>query len=674
MSTLVRFRELALVSLLVALSGGCGSAGLIAPSLPDAGVVDLETRSLLLLFADRRSFEPFVAQQAMVGSPALREALARFVGRSDLPEVGGTLESLRVDDVAEVRRVAVFGLGLLGYPEAKPALLASVAAADRREAVLAVEALSKLETPLSEVLLALLPLGEEERWLRLLPALYRFESPTLNLLAAKGWKFASLASGSAEARRGAAFVLSTQATPSDVETLRAMALDGDPHVRAWSVRGLGEVGDGAELPTVLARLDDADPRPRVAALGAVRRLVERGLVKLTGEQVGRLDGRIADRNASVRFAALASARAWLPSESTSTRLRRVLAGAPGAEAALALETLALTEADSSARDRLFSEAARSTVVELREAVARLGGAEYFETLSADSSARVRAAAYVQRLREASTGIDDKRGTLARGLTDLDAGVRAGLLEWLVGSPLLPFEPIEASLALARRDEIPDARLAAVRALVARARAEPLDRGAIVRRLERLAADPDGLVRREARAGLARLDRPSPPAGPSLLGRGGEVYRQIVQQTSRPRRVELRTTVGTLVVELPCATTPLNCLNFMQLVGRGFYDGLPVTRLVPGEWLETGDPRGDGRGGPGYTVRDEMEALLFDEGLVGMASTTPDGAGSRLLFALAPLPSLDGRLTPLGRVISGLETLRSLAPGDRIESAREIAVP
>ena len=116
------------------------------------------------------------------------------------------------------------------------------------------------------------------------------------------------------------------------------------------------------------------------------------------------------------------------------------------------------------------------------------------------------------------------------------------------------------------------------------------------------------------------------------------------------------------MRLACPQAPLTCLNFLQLAGQGFFDGLPFHRVVPDFVVQGGDPRGDGSGGPGYTIRDEINRLRYDRGAVGMALAGPDTGGSQFFITLSPQPHLDGGYTVFGEVVAGDEVLDQIRAG------------
>jgi peptidyl-prolyl cis-trans isomerase B (cyclophilin B) len=106
--------------------------------------------------------------------------------------------------------------------------------------------------------------------------------------------------------------------------------------------------------------------------------------------------------------------------------------------------------------------------------------------------------------------------------------------------------------------------------------------------------------------------------------------------------------------------PATVSNFIELVTAGFYNGIYFHRVVPGFVIQAGDPRGDGWGGPGYSIPCEYNDIFYERGVVGMAHAGKDTGGSQFFITHTPQPHLNGRHTAFGRVVSGLEVI------DRIE--------
>ena len=123
--------------------------------------------------------------------------------------------------------------------------------------------------------------------------------------------------------------------------------------------------------------------------------------------------------------------------------------------------------------------------------------------------------------------------------------------------------------------------------------------------------------------------------------------------------------GTIQIELAVNEAPLTSDNFVRLARSGFYNGLVVHRVVPNYVVQTGDPRSDSEGGPGYTIRDELSQLPVLRGSVGMALDWEDTGGSQFFIATSPQPQLNGRYTLFGKVIAGMDVVDQLQRGDVI---------
>jgi cyclophilin family peptidyl-prolyl cis-trans isomerase len=130
--------------------------------------------------------------------------------------------------------------------------------------------------------------------------------------------------------------------------------------------------------------------------------------------------------------------------------------------------------------------------------------------------------------------------------------------------------------------------------------------------------------------------------------------------------------GDIVVRLDGGAAPQTVNNFVFLSREGFYDGLTFHRVEPGFVIQGGDPLGSGSGGPGYTVPAEIE-LPHVEGAIAMArrgdQVNPSRAssGSQFYITLALTPFLDGGYTAFGRVVEGMDVVKSIAVGDFIEA-------
>jgi cyclophilin family peptidyl-prolyl cis-trans isomerase/HEAT repeat protein len=665
-------RRLLTVLLLYMTLAACASA---PPSsdLPVLAVPDLEERALLLLLVDRQMYEPFAVQRALAGSPELREELAVALGR--IPDRQGRqpLIGLLLDDVPAVRRAAAFALGELEDPEAKDALLQAVRDPDREAGLLAVEALGKLKTPVVEVAESLLPLPEEERTARLIPSLFRFREERMVTLAEGG-----LALADRELHARSAYALAREPFPQAVPTLRRLLADPDTRVRGWAARGLGLAGGGEDLAALRPLLDDREPGPVIQALRAARALLTGG--KGTppvppGDWVPRLLELIAAPHPGVRVTALEAAGAWPLAASEASSLGEALAQraaeGQGRERGVALVALATGRHPQAARLTADAAAADDPDVRARaaEAAGLLGASGILDRLAGDPTPEVRTVAVETRL---TTEQDPARASrlASEGLKDADPGVLATVFGWLADHPVLPMSALAGALQHERQGS-EETVVAGLGALVARAEAEAGERATAVALLEKAEAGGGYVLRREAGAALGTLGQPVPRLRPVETGKDLDDYREIVQQTRQPRDVEIRTSKGTIRVRLACPQAPLTCLNFLQLAAQGFFNGLGFHRVVPDFVIQGGDPRGDGSGGPGYDIRDEINRLRYRRGAVGMALSGPDTGGSQFFLTLSEQPHLDGGYTLFGQVTAGDDILDRIVADDRIEAIVEV---
>ena len=128
--------------------------------------------------------------------------------------------------------------------------------------------------------------------------------------------------------------------------------------------------------------------------------------------------------------------------------------------------------------------------------------------------------------------------------------------------------------------------------------------------------------------------------------------------------------GPIRVELLPEKAPLTVANFVNLVQRGFYDGLNFHRVIPDFMVQGGCPEGSGRGGPGYRFEDETgNGLGHERGVLSMANAGPNTNGSQFFITHVATPWLDGKHTVFGKVVEGLDVVDSVAQGDKINSVK-----
>lgn len=258
--------------------------------------------------------------------------------------------------------------------------------------------------------------------------------------------------------------------------------------------------------------------------------------------------------------------------------------------------------------------------------------------------------------------------LSSGLSRDDVGVRAAAAELIAARKLAGLrEALVAAEQRARSDSSGEARWAALTALAT------LDAAAARAAMQEALTDRDWALRLRAARwlvaqegssdALARI-RPAPTSVPA------EVYAatRLITPTYSPQ-VYVETAKGTIQVELAVLDAPLTVENFVTLARKGYFDGLQIHRVVPAFVVQDGDPRGDGSGGPGYSIRDELNDRPYLRGTVGMALSGPDTGGSQWFITHAPQPHLEGKYTVFGQVVSGMEVVDRLEMGDTITRIR-----
>lgn len=166
----------------------------------------------------------------------------------------------------------------------------------------------------------------------------------------------------------------------------------------------------------------------------------------------------------------------------------------------------------------------------------------------------------------------------------------------------------------------------------------------------------------------------------------EVKQKIADKFGDGVYAVFETSKGEIICRLFYKRAPLTVTNFAGLAegkitdaseyaGKNYYDGLTFHRVVPDFVIQGGCPEGSGRGGPGYTFKDEFHPELkhTGAGVLSMANAGPETNGSQFFITLAATPHLDNRHSVFGEVESGMDTVNSIEQGDKIESLRIIRI-
>lgn len=124
-----------------------------------------------------------------------------------------------------------------------------------------------------------------------------------------------------------------------------------------------------------------------------------------------------------------------------------------------------------------------------------------------------------------------------------------------------------------------------------------------------------------------------------------------------KKILFKTNQGDIEIELYTDKMPITAGNFEKLVRRGFYDGTIFHRVINGFMIQGGDPTGTGRGGPGYTIKDEFGKPNKNErGTISMANAGPNTGGSQFFINLVNNDFLDDKHPVFGRVTKGMEVV------------------
>jgi peptidyl-prolyl cis-trans isomerase B (cyclophilin B) len=134
-------------------------------------------------------------------------------------------------------------------------------------------------------------------------------------------------------------------------------------------------------------------------------------------------------------------------------------------------------------------------------------------------------------------------------------------------------------------------------------------------------------------------------------------------------VSIATSRGTIELELYPQHAPQTVNNFVFLAGQGFYDGVTFHRVIADFMIQSGDPTGTGRGGPGYRFADECKGnpLQHERCVISMANAGPNTNGSQFFITHVATPHLNGKHTVFGKVVSGQDVVDAIEQGDAILS-------
>ncbi|MHC4932586.1 MAG: HEAT repeat domain-containing protein [Planctomycetota bacterium] len=645
------------------------AAALIAWLLgAEAGAEELQT-AVLSTELGRRYDEALLVRAAKSPNAATRRAAARAAARLKDERALAWLVPMVRDPVPPVRRTALFALGQIGAREAVIPIRSGLSdLKGANDLAVALEALGKMGDPLAvstiveslghdsaavrgEAALALFRIGDPSALPDLMTALHgeRSDEPR--------WRMVYTAFRLLRERMRVAGGDPVKVDASWSEMLRMATQPSRPyHERVFAALGLGAVR--GERKTLRALLPDGDPRVVVAA---VRALAAAGWDSSDARRIVPL---LQHEDALMREVAL----------------QYILSGEDQA-----LPQMAVAVRQVAANPRLYlmarsAQARAQAAAGAGEPDAPQEGADPAHWEEIQWSVNTHFGVYPDSMpgtlrgkRAAAEACGEERVPKDRALpllltllkSERDYTVRSTALASLAKrGDASQVAAIVAAAESSTTSRDMDVRIEAANALA--------ELGTHHAWLDHAAAeDPCRPVRDAAGRALRALGRPlptsPPPAGFQLHGHDAAGIAKAARAL-RGARVVFETNRGKIEMVLLPDEAPAHCVSFVTLIEQGFYRGLTWHRVVPDFVVQGGCPRGDGWGGPGYSLPDEIGTRPYVRGTVGMPKAGDDTGGCQVFITHLPTPHLDGRYSVFAQVISGLDVVDRIRIGDRIVNA------
>jgi len=613
----------------------------------------------------------------------VRRRAALAIGHVGLKDGTQALLPLLSDPEVEVRQMAAFSLGLIGDPRARDPLVKALSDPSPLVEGSAAEALGILGDPAAAVPIATLaanvlqtgvlaqPPADDADTSRDTPAAaFRLAVYALVRLKAADQLFTTVLDASGQPRVRwwpVAYALQRIEDRRAVPGLLAFARDPSPYARAFAVKGLGTLKEKSALPVLTTLLTSGDRSVLIETIRALGKIGDpssaAALLKFITEPNG---------NPTVRLEAV-SAIGGIPTAAANDMLLDLLGDPSPPIRAAALKSLATLDAENfvtvlSGLDDDPQWTVRAALASLLGNVPPQAGLARLNAMLNDEDQRV-----IPSVLASLVKLHDPKapGILLEKLKADDPVVRAAAATGI--GELKPPEGVDAltsAYRAAERDANNTARVAVLAAIAkyGAATATPLLRSAFTDRDWSVRVRAAMLLQQLDPAAAADADEQIRPAPTTFASEFYSAERLVSPKVSTEAYID--TDRGSIQVELAVVEAPLTVENFVTLARKGFFNGLTIHRVVPDFVVQDGDPRGDGEGAPGYTIRDELNELPYLRGTLGMAlDPWRDSGGSQFFITHSPQPHLDARYTVFGRVVGGMEVVDQIQQGDVIRRVR-----
>jgi cyclophilin family peptidyl-prolyl cis-trans isomerase/HEAT repeat protein/thiol-disulfide isomerase/thioredoxin len=613
----------------------------------------VEEEAAVLAMEDRREHPADVVNSWIAHrNPLHRLRIALALGRTAPHTKTGIadLARLAADPDRRVREMVAFSLGETGDTSAAATVMILTDDSDASVASEAVEAFSKLTKDKSQ-LPRYIAIADNARAegvrARAVRYLFRWDDDTASEAARR-----ALGAVSTAVRQEGAYALSRRAYAPAREELLLVMNDPNTLTRAYATTALGRIGHPSAYRALVTALGDAHPWVRTNAAIAIARLAEKDRSVLDPEDLPRVFATADDPDAGVRASMIDTVGYFAASNETArVRLLDRFRNGTSWERELTAGAIA-KHLPWDVGSGLLTNLAPWQIVRVLEATTTAPqGVALRQQYATHADPLVRSAV-LSNIPEAA--VDAELALVQAAMKDADVIVRANAIDRLGFSKGVSPTVFTDAIQSERTAPMNDARLAAI-GVVAKMRFA--ERAGV---LQGLAADADPVVRRTA-AELLNVSYT-----PLNLSRTMAEYQEIVRWSRKPHTATIRMTRGNIELALLAQDAPMTAWNFAQLAQKKYFDNTSFMRVVPNFVIQGGDPRNDMNGGPGYSIRDEINLQKYTRGAVGMALSGPDTGGSQFFITHSAQPHLDGGYTIFGRVYDGMTSVvDQVERGDRV---------